>query len=288
MSYAVRNTLILLSTLVILIAGGWLYLRQFPDKELEAYETVVAQREKDLVSFKAKSESFNLVREQYIRSLYRKENYNKELFASNNVADIYDFIRRLNDGPAFTQLNFSTVDSLVTDEYGYVTVQLDGTSSYRNFYSFLSRIEQSRPIMNVIRLQVQPKTAPEELQDVVFILTARVFYARGNTTSTSLRTILTDIPSLRHNPLAPLIHAIPSNTDNLSNLESSRLVAVTAGSAFIVDQSGRMVRIDVGGRVYLGFLERISQTSGSATFRLNKGGIEETMTLRIGQPNNSK
>jgi hypothetical protein len=123
---------------------------------------------------------------------------------------------------------------------------------------------------------------------VVFILTARVFYARGNTTSTSLRTILTDIPSLRHNPLAPLIHAIPSNTDNLSNLESSRLVAVTAGSAFIVDQSGRMVRIDVGGRVYLGFLERISQTSGSATFRLNKGGIEETMTLRIGQPNNSK
>jgi Tfp pilus assembly protein PilO len=288
MSYAVRNTLILLSTLVILIAGGWLYLRQFPDKKLEAYETVVAQREKDLVSFKAKSESFNLVREQYIRSLYRKENYNKELFASNNVADIYDFIRRLNDGPAFTQLNFSTVDSLVRDQYGYVTVQLDGTSSYRNFYSFLSRIEQSRPIMNVIRLQVQPKTAPEELQDVVFILTARVFYARGNTTSTSLRTILTNIPSLRHNPLAPLIHAIPSNTDNLSNLESSRLVAVTAGSAFIVDQSGRMVRIDVGGRVYLGFLERISQSSGSATFRLNKGGIEETMTLRIGQPNNSK
>jgi hypothetical protein len=89
---------------------------------------------------------------------------------------------------------------------------------------------------------------------------------------------------MRHNPLAPLIHAIPSNTDNLSNLESSRLVAVTSGSAYIVDQSGRMVRIDVGGRVYLGFLERVSQSSGSATFRLNKGGIEETMTLRIGQP----
>lgn len=288
MSYALRNTLILLSTLVIMIAGGWVYLGQFPNKELEAYDKVIADREKDLATFKAKSEAFDLVREQYIRSLYRKENYNKELFASNNVADIYDFIRRLNDGPAFTQLNFSTVDSVVTDNYGYVTVQLDGTSSYRNFYAFLSRIEQSRPIMKVIKLQVQPKTAPEELQDVVFILTARVFYARGSTTSSSLRTILTDIPSLRHNPLAPLIHAIPSNTDNLSNLESSRLVAVTAGSAFIVDQTGRMVRIDVGGRVYLGFLERVSQSSGSATFRLNKGGIEETMTLRIGQPTNPK
>jgi hypothetical protein len=288
MSYALRNTLILLSTLVIMIAGGWLYLRQFPDKELQAYDKVIADREKDLATFKAKSEGFDLVREQYIRSLYRKENYNKELFASNNVADIYDFIRQLNDGPAFTQLNFSTIDSVVTDTHGYVTIQLDGTSSYRNFYAFLSRIEQSRPIMKVIKLQVQPKTAPDELQDVVFILTARVFYARGTTTSSSLRTILTDIPGLRHNPLAPLIHAIPSNTDNLSNLESSRLVAVTAGSAFIVDQSGRMVRIDVGGRVYLGFLERVSQSSGSATFRLNKGGIEETMTLRIGQPTNPK
>jgi hypothetical protein len=288
MSYALRNTLILLSTLVIMIAGGWVYLGQFPNKELEAYDKVIADRQKDLATFKAKSEAFDLVREQYIRSLYRKENYNKELFASNNVAEIYDFIRRLNDGPAFTQMNFSTIDSLVTDTHGYVTIQLDGTSSYRNFYAFLSRIEQSRPIMKVIKLQVQPKTAPDELQDVVFILTARVYYARGTTTTSSLRTILTEIPGLRHNPLAPLIHAIPSNTDNLSNLESSRLVAVTAGSAFIVDQTGRMVRIDVGGRVYLGFLERVSQSSGSATFRLNKGGIEETMTLRIGQPTNPK
>lgn len=287
MSYALRNTLILLSTLVIMITGGWLYLRQFPDKELKAYETVIAQREKDLATFKSKTDGFELVREQYIRSLYRKENYNKELFGSNNVAEIYDFIRRLNEGPAFTQLNFSTIDSVTTDAYGYVTIQLDGSSSYRNFYAFLSRIEQSRPIMKVIKLQVQPKTAIDELQDVVFILTARVFYARGETTTSSLRTILTDIPSMRHNPLAPLIHAIPSNTDNLSNLESSRLVAVTSGSAYIVDQSGRMVRIDVGGRVYLGFLERVSQSSGSATFRLNKGGIEETMTLRIGQPTHS-
>lgn len=287
MSYALRNTLILLSTLVIMITGGWLFLRQYPDKELKAYETVIAQREKDLATFKSKTEGFELVREQYIRTLYRKENYNKELFGSNNVAEIFDFIRRLNDGPAYTQLNFSTVDSVTTDNYGYVTIQLDGSSSYRNFYAFLNRIEQSRPIMKVIKLQVQPKTAIDELQDVVFILTARVFYARGSTTSSSLRTILSDIPSIRHNPLAPLIHAIPSNTDNLSNLESSRLVAVTSGSAYIVDQSGRMVRIDVGGRVYLGFLERVSQSSGSATFRLNKGGIEETMTLRIGQPTHS-
>lgn len=287
MSYALRNTLILLSTLVIMITGGWLFLRQFPDKELKAYTTVVEQRQKDLTTFKSKTDGFDAVREQYIRTLYRKENYNKELFKSNNVAEIYDFIRRLNEGPAFTQLNFSTVDSLTTDTHGYVTIQLDGTSSYRNFYAFLSRIEQSRPIMKVIRLQIQPKTEIDALQDVVFVLTARVFYARGTTTTSSLRTILTDIPSLRHNPLAPLIHAIPSNTDNLSNLESSRLVAVTSGAAYIVDQSGRMVRIDVGGRVYLGFLERVSQSSGSATFRLNKGGIEESMTLRIGQPNNS-
>ncbi len=285
MSYALRNTLILLSTLVLMIAGGWLFLRQYPEKEIEAYNKVIKSREADLTKFKTQSEGFDLVREMYIRSLYRRENYNKELFANNRVSDIYDFFRRLNDGPAFTQMNFSLVDSTTTDNYGFVTIQIDGASSYRNFYAFMNRIEQSRPIIKVTKLQVQPKTAPEELQDVVFIITAEVYYARGTTTTTTFRNILTNLPGLRHNPLSPLIHAIPSNTDNLSNLESSRLVAVTSGSAFIVDQSGRMVRIDVGGRVYLGFLERISQTSGSATFRLNKGGIEEMVTLRIGQPN---
>ncbi len=287
MSYALRNTLILLSTLVIMIVGGWVYLSSFPEKEIEAYQRVITTRERDLSTFKAKAEGFDIIRETYIRTLYRRENYNKELFRNNNVADIYDFVRRMNDGPAFTIMNFSLVDSVVTPDHGYVTIQVDGEAPYRNFYTFISRLEQSRPIMRISKLQIQPKSEVDRLQDIVFTFTARVYYARGATQTTNQRTILAGVPVLRHNPLAPLIHAIPGNADNLTNVEASRLVAVTASSVFVVDQTGRMVRIDQGGRVYLGFLERISQNAATATFRLNKGGIEDIVTLRIGQPNNT-
>lgn len=287
MSYALRNTLILLSTLVIMISGGWAYLSNVPEKEMDTYQQLITTRERDLANLKAKAEAFDLIREAYIRTLYRRENYNKELFSSNNVANMYDFVGRLNNGPAFTVMNFSLVDSTVTPDHGYVTIQVDGEAPYRNFYAFINRLEQSRPIIRISRLQMQPKTEADKLQDIVFVFTAQIYYARGSTQTTTQRTMLAGVPVLRHNPMAPLIHAIPGNSDNLTNVEASRLVAVTASSIFLVDQTGRMVRIDQGGRVYLGFLERISQNAATATFRLNKGGIEDIVTLRIGQPTNT-
>lgn len=287
MSYALRNTLILLSTLLLLVVGGWAYMKWGVDQEIEAYERVITQRQREITTSKAKADGFDTVREAYIRTVYRQQNYNKELFDNSNVADIYEFIRRLNDGPASLSMNFSLVDSMSTKaDHGHITVQLDGSGAYRNFYHFINRLEQSRPIAKIIKMQVQPQTELDKLQDVVFAVTVRFYYRRGTTLTGSSRAILAGLPQLRHNPLTPLITAIPSNVDGLTNTEASRLIAVTARSAYVIDQEGRMVHIDIGDRVYLGFLERISQNAGTATFRLNKGGIEDIVTLRIGQPTN--
>lgn len=286
MSYALRNTLVLLSTLLLMVVGGWAYMNWGVDVQIEALQRVAEQRQREVRTFQSKAEGFDAVRETYIRTVYKKENYNKELFPTSNVADVYEFIRRLNDGPASLSLNFSLSDSVSNPDHGWVTVQLDGNGSYRNFYAFVNRLEQSMPIVRIARLQMQPMGELDRLQDVVFAMTVQVYYRRGTTQSTERRELLASLPSLRHNPLAPLITAIPSNMDNLSNVEQSRLIAVTASAVYLVDQQRRMVRVDIGDRVYLGFLERISQNAGTATFRLNKGGIEEIVTLRIGQQTN--
>lgn len=286
MSYALRNTLVLLSTLLLMVVGGWAYMNWGVDVQIDALERVVTQRQRELRTFQSKAGGFESVRETYIRTVYRKENYNKELFGGSNVADIYDFIRRLNEGPAGLSLNFSLNDSISNPDHGVVTVQLDGNGPYRNFYAFVNRLEQSMPIARITRLQMQPMGELDRLQDVVFALTVQLYYRRGNTQSTDRRALLAGLPTFRHNPLAPLITAIPNNIDDMLNVEQARLIAVTAAAVYVVDQQRRMVRVDIGDRVYLGFLERINQNAGTATFRLNKGGIEEIVTLRIGQQTN--
>ncbi|MEX2368057.1 MAG: hypothetical protein WD510_01005, partial [Balneolaceae bacterium] len=65
------------------------------------------------------------------------------------------------------------------------------------------------------------------------------------------------------------------------NIESSRLIGISSSRIFLRDQNGRLVNLSVNDRVYLGSLEAIDVQEGRATFRLNKGGIIEAVTLEV-------
>ncbi len=283
MSYALRNSIILLGTLLLMGIGGWLFLKYGPNREVTAYEAILDARKKELATYQSKAATFPDMQGLYIRELYRTEFRNKDLFFDRNVADFYDFVRRVNEGPAATRLNFTLIDSVSASTHGYLQFQVDGEGTYRNFYNFINQLEQSRPIASIRSVKMQPKPDSENRDEVVFTFNIRLFHLKGDSAGVAAPAINRNTPQLAYNPFSPLIYAIPSNDGGLTDVEQSRLIAVTTRSAFLVSRSG-MDRIDLGGSVYLGTLERVNPSAGTATFRLNKGGIEETVTLRIGQP----
>jgi len=59
------------------------------------------------------------------------------------------------------------------------------------------------------------------------------------------------------------------------------LIGMTPSAVYLRDQDGQMVTLRPNDRVYLGRLETIDAQRGRVTFRLNRGGIIDVVTLEV-------
>src|SRR5690554_5591497 len=105
MSYALRNTLILLTSLILLAGGGWLYITFSMDSVISEQEAEINQKQTQLDQLNTKASDYLLVQERHATLKYQYENHNKELLIDNNVATVYEYLRRINRGPAYTAMN---------------------------------------------------------------------------------------------------------------------------------------------------------------------------------------
>ncbi len=78
-----------------------------------------------------------------------------------------------------------------------------------------------------------------------------------------------------------MIRSIKPNDENLPNVEQSKLLAVGTNFIFMVDQDGKIDKLSIGDKVYLGTLDTVNITQKTATFMLNKGGILDKVTLKV-------
>ena len=283
MSYALRNTLILLTSLVLLAGGGWLYISYSMDSVISEQEAEITQKQAQLDQLETKANDYLIVQERHATLKYQYDNHNKELLIDNNVATVYEYLRRINRGPAFTVMNFSLQDSLLNEDHGIIRVRLDGVGDYDSFYNFLMILEQSKPISRVTNIRLAPTNNLKDLDEVQFEMNVQMYYARGNTGTDPELLINTSIPQRLYNPLYPLVHEIPENTQNLPDVDLLQLIGLTSNGAYIIDQNREFLFLPTGSQVYLGRLTRVNQNQNSATFSLNRGGITDVVTLRVNQ-----
>ncbi len=283
MSYALRNTLILLTTLVLIVLGGWLYIKYNMNSVLIEQETQITQKQRDFNRFQAKADDFLPIQDRHARIRFEAENHPKELFANNSVATIFDFLRSINRGLAYTTMNFALRDSVIQPNYGIVRVRLDGEGTYRGLFNFLSVLEHSKPITRITEIRIAPVGRVEDLNRVNFEMNVDFYYARGTTKSNPDLLINTNITPFPYNPMRPLLHGIPPNTLNQTDVERSTIVGLTNNGAYLIDQNREFKFIPLNGQVYLGSLQSINMNEGTATFRLNKGGIAEVVVRKINE-----
>ncbi|MCH8525109.1 MAG: hypothetical protein LAT52_11220 [Balneolales bacterium] len=284
MSYALRNTLILLATLVLLGIGGWFFLRFSFAEDVIQQERQIQQKEQRLSQLSATADTFEQIQLMNITKRFEFENHPKELLSSNNVADVYELLHTINRGAAFTTMNFSLRDSVRNNDHGILRVRLDGDGSYRALFNFLTILEQSKPIVRITDIRIVPEgNTTESLNRIRYELHADFYYARGGTTTDPEMLIRTSVPRRLYNPFFALVHEVPANTDNLIDVERSRLVGLVRGGAYLIDQSGELRFVPIGSRVYLGSLIRVNMNEQTAAFRLNRGGIRDDVVLRINE-----
>ena len=283
MSYAVRNTIILLVTLFIIAGGAFSYIKFFQEAELDRLESEHTELQQDFNSKKAISDAFPEMNKRYQEAQAVINSYNKSLFKSNNPDDVYDYLNLVSSSSSTSQIFFDYTfnDSTSHDQYGIIRSTVQGYASYTNFLNFLNKIENSQLLNKVSGLSLSPPGG-EDLSDITFNFSLDSYYERIPLQEASGGEGLKMGQLSTYNPFYPLIlSSLPANENNLINVERSRIIGLTGSRIFIIDQNGEVKSLRKGDEVYLGHLQDIDLNAKTATFNLNKGGITELVTLEI-------
>ncbi|MEX0608262.1 MAG: hypothetical protein WD016_06245 [Balneolaceae bacterium] len=284
MSYAVRNTIILLVTLFLFVGGAFSYIKFIQEEKLEKLQSTHAEKEGDYNEKKATSDAYPEMNETYQAAVAIIEGYNKSLFLTNDPDDVFDYLNQISNSSSSSQIffDYAFVDSTARDQYGIIKSSIKGYSSYTNFMNFINKLENSRLLNKVVGLTLTPPAG--ELSDITFSFTLESYYERIPIQDIKARSseLTSDESVSIYNPFFPLIQpTLPPNEDNLINIERSRIIGLTSTRIFIIDQDGNINSLRKGDEVYLGSLQSVDINTKTATFNLNKGGITEMVTLEI-------
>lgn len=285
MSYALRNSLILLVVLILFVGAGWSYFYFVQMPEIESLEEQVEAKSQELREKREIASRYPTVLEQFENATFFINNFEKTLYPDSNEDRVFDFMNNLNTGNSYTDFSFSFSDSTAQDQYGVMTMNISGEGFYRYLVNFIRKMEYSKPLNKISNLDITPINDLENYGRVSFNFTLNSYYDRATEFGSPTMDIANTTFSSLHNPFFPLIREIEPNEENLTDIEASDLLALSSNRAFLLDQTGQLQKIRLGEQVYLGSLTNINLSEGSATFQLNKGGIIERITLEVNNEN---
>lgn len=286
MKYSIRNTIILILTLVLMAGGGWLFIQNRFNTDIDQAENQLEGMNTELQEVQQSAELFPQTQASYNEALYIRLNHPKELFFNHSSSNLYNYLQELNRDLSFTGLNYSLSDSVRNEDHGIINVTIQGEGRYENLANFIYRLEYSRPLIQVRTVQLDNITDLERLDRVNFQIALGAYYRRGNWSNYQAGLERSGpLGRILYNPYYPLIHEVPPNVDNLPDVDQSRLVVLTGSRAHIVDQTGALQRLSIGDRVYLGRLTSINLQRGEAVFELNRGGIRDRVVLTLEHDN---
>jgi len=283
MSYAVRNTLILLLFLTLIAGGGIAYLHFVQKSTIESLEESVGEKQIEYNRMSVIAENFPVMESSVNRAEEFIDTYDKTLFPTSNPDQIYRYLAEINFDWPRVEFNFVFGDSTTHDQFGIVSSSITGMGSYRAVYNFINRIENSRPVQKIGNIQFSPINQVGQYGNANFSFDLRSYYNRSDIFETSDKELLIALrsPQLFHNPFFPLIRDVEPNEENLTDVENSRLLGVSSSRIFLRNQDGRLVNLILNEPVYLGTLQAIDAQRGRASFRLNKGGIIDEIILEV-------
>ncbi len=281
MSYGLRNTIILLSVLILFVGSGWGYIYFFQQPKIEKLQKEADQKQTELQNKQEIADRHPMVLNQFEEATDYLENFDKSLYPTHNEDQVYHFLNSISRGSSYADFTFSFSDSTKMEQHGVISMQVTGQGFYRNVINFIRRIELSAPLNKIENITINPINELESYGKVNFTFALKSLYDRRAGFENTSMAITNDIYGSVYNPFFPLIRAVEENSDNRINVEASTLIAVSGNRIFLLDQSGMLRKLSQGDEVYLGKLRSLNVHKGSATFVLNKGGIIEKVTLQV-------
>jgi len=288
-SYALRNSLILIALLAAVLGSGlyWVGVHQVEKigKLQSRKEELATELEEISVVFSTyNSASAHL---DHMKARWRSQ---KQIIPPMDTPDqalsYLDGRLKLAGG----NVNFDFLYKGRIDETTHSTnvYALEGEGRFQNFFTFLWFLENGSRFFTIDRLQIEQWDPGSDKRTdrwdwVIFKMVFRSYFIpHSQVENLDPAAETARAAKLKRNLFRPLITKIlPENYLGLFEVEGARLKALVYDQAFLEDASGKVHFLKVGDRIYLGRLDKIDILSNRVEFVLNKGGIWERVKLSL-------
>jgi hypothetical protein len=288
LSYAIRNTIVLVVLLLIVLGvGGYIWAVKQPAK-IEEQENRIAELDRQIARIPGLIAEYNRLNEELEDQRRRWEGRTKDIPRVDITGETYDYFNRSIDrSGGFVKLDMIYGGKTEQERYGYNTYNLRGEAPFFVFYNFLWYLENGRRLYRLQQVNfrgVETRDTETEMPRlmVTFDMQLRGYFTSVEElfTSTAPRAVRPNV--VRYNPFQPLILSdIPPNIRGLVEAERSELRAVLPDRAILVDHEGVIRTLREGDEVYLGYVTKFVPEESRVEFVLNKGGIFERFNLYI-------
>lgn len=292
MSYIIRNSVALGVMLFVILALG-IFMTMFSlPKKSKVLDIEIKKIQIDLQNTPDLANQYNVAVAQLEESKKRWETRNKDIPQKDITGETYGYFNSTIDVSGEVKMDMSYVGPQDYGRYGFNVYTLKGEATFDNLFKFIWYTENGRRLFKISNLALRgyeskSKETGETKILVLFDMELQAYYSSipELNTAPGQRTV---VPvTLTTNPFFPLIfREIPPPQADEIEIERSILNAVIPGKAFIIDQNQKSRSLEVGDKIYLGYVTKIIPDQGKVECLLNKGGVAERyeLTIRLGQP----
>lgn len=286
-----KSLLLLIVIFVVITAIGSIYTLGIQQKDLDV-------KDQKLIKLRTNYSSIETLQIQLKKAEEKVAVVDSMLFSGKftipqniSQSNFFNFVDSYSgDYSLYTFTNTTFIGTGAENGFNYYTYKVTGNGSFESVYGLVYAIEHSKQLKKIMSADVSGTTSVDEKSIphylVKFDMEVRVYYSASdryaavNYTENDLRT------GGLYDAFFPLVrNEIRPNVNNLPDIQDATLISLVPQGAFISDAKGNTLLLKKGDSVYLGYLMDIDYDNESVTFVLNKGGIIEYETLKIGKKN---
>ncbi len=287
MPYKTRNTLILLTFLIIiLVVGAYFIFYSYP-KKINKARAEIQDTERQINALAGLQVELYNLQKQIKEEQEKLAQLDKQIVPEVTPAMTYSYLNSILNYAGFVKFDMLYMGSKKAQKYAYNIYDIKGEASFENIYKFIWYLEQGPQIYRLARLDLRGvETRDEETKRfkvvVPFQMEVHALYADVKDLPPIKRTLDDVVIEEVKNPFIPYVYReLPPNTRGLLEVERADLKAVIPGKAFIADHTGKIHVLKEGDEVYLGYVTKIDIDKNQVEFTLNKAGIVEKFVLKL-------
>lgn len=286
-----KSLILLIVVFVLITAAGSIYTLGIQQKDLDI-------KDQKLVKLRANYSSLETLQVQLKKAEEKVAVVDSLLFSGKftipqnlSQSNFFNFIDSYSgDYSLYTFTNTAYISKGLENGFNFYLYKVTGNGTFDKVYNLIYAIEHSKELKKIESADVTGTTSVDDKGVphylIKFDMEVKVYYsssdryAEVNYTENDLRT------GNQYDAFYPLVrNEIRPNVNNLPDIQGATLISLVPQGAFITDSKGNTLLLRKGDPVYLGYLTDIDYENESVTFVLNKGGILEYQTLKIGKKN---